>query len=78
MYLQERNLALSSEGIKMTVASEQPHFIDILGTGVVIYHLQVTNCHIIQVKSNAIIMLCFFHRKGRPELDQAVAALKLT
>ena len=46
MYVQERNLALSSEGIKMTVASEQPHFIDILGTGVVIYHLQVTNCHI--------------------------------
>ena len=46
MHVQERNLALSSEGIKMTVASEQPHFIDILGTGVVIYHLQVTNCHI--------------------------------
>ena len=44
MYVQERNLALSSEGIKMTVASEQPHFIDILGTGVVIYHLQVSNC----------------------------------
>jgi len=38
-------LALRSEGIKMTVGSELPHFIamdnDILSTGVVIYHLQV-------------------------------------
>lgn len=71
-------MALSSEGIKMTVASEHPHFVDILGTGVVIYHLKVTNCHIstsVQVKCYA---LCLFHRKGRPELDQTVAALKLT
>ena len=42
---QDSNLALHSEGIKMTVASEQPHFLavddDALGTGVVIYRLQV-------------------------------------
>lgn len=54
--MQERNLALSSEGIKMTVASEHPHFVDILGTGVVIYHLKVINCHI----STSVRMLeCF-------------------
>ena len=38
-------MALRSEGIKMTVGSELPHFIamdnDILSAGVVIYHLQV-------------------------------------
>lgn len=69
-------MALSSEGIKMTVASEHPHFVDILGTGVVIYHLKVTNCHI--STSVQVNVLCLFHRKGRPELDQTVAALKLT
>jgi hypothetical protein len=45
MVLQDSNLALHSEGIKMTVAAEQPHFLavddDALGTGVVIYRLQV-------------------------------------
>ena len=43
--VQDSNLALHSEGIKMTVAAEQPHFLavddDALGTGVVIYRLQV-------------------------------------
>jgi hypothetical protein len=42
--LEDSNLALHSEGIKMTVAAEQPHFLavddDALGTGVVIYRLQ--------------------------------------
>ena len=56
--MQERNLALSSEGIKMTVASEHPHFVDILGTGVVIYHLKVTNCHIyIHISPSECFML---------------------
>ena len=45
LFVQDSNLALHSEGIKMTVASEQPHFLavddDALGTGVVIYRLQV-------------------------------------
>ena len=47
LHPQDRNLALHSEGIKMIVASEQPHFLavddDALGTGVVIYRLQVTS-----------------------------------
>jgi pSer/pThr/pTyr-binding forkhead associated (FHA) protein len=42
--IEDSNLALHSEGIKMTVASELPHFLavddDALGTGVVIYRLQ--------------------------------------
>ena len=46
MYMQERELALHSEGVKMMVASELPHFIgvddDILSTGVVLYHLTVS------------------------------------
>ena len=45
--VQDSNLALHSEGIKMTVASEQPHFLavddDVLGTGVVIYRLHVSS-----------------------------------
>lgn len=44
--VQERELALHSEGVKMMVASELPHFIgvddDILSTGVVLYHLAVS------------------------------------
>lgn len=44
-FSQDSNLALHSEGIKMTVASELPHFLAVddgaLGTGVVIYRLQV-------------------------------------
>ena len=43
--LQERDLNLQSEGIKMTVASEQPHLLgvddDPLSTGLVLYHLKV-------------------------------------
>ncbi len=42
---QERNLALQSEGVKMRVASDQPHFLaideDIFGTGLVLYYLHV-------------------------------------
>ncbi len=38
-------MALRSEGIKMTLASERPHLLaldnDALGGGVVIYHLKV-------------------------------------
>ena len=44
--MQERNLALHSEGIKMTLASERPHLLavdnDVYGGGVVIYHLNVS------------------------------------
>lgn len=43
--LQERNLALHSEGVKMVVDSEQPHFVgvdpDILSTGLVFYYFKV-------------------------------------
>lgn len=43
--LQESKLALHSEGIKMTVASEQPHFLavddDAFSMGVVLYHIKV-------------------------------------
>lgn len=54
-------MALSSEGIKMTVASEHPHFVDILGTGVVIYHLKVTNCHIyVHISPNARMLYVGF------------------
>jgi hypothetical protein len=42
--IEEKELALHSEGVKMMVASELPHFIgvddDLLSTGVVLYHLQ--------------------------------------
>ena len=43
--MQDRNVDLQREGIKMTVASEQPYLLaldeDAFGTGVVLYHLQV-------------------------------------
>ena len=70
--MQERNLALSSEGIKMTVASEHPHFVDILGTGVVIYHLKVTNCYIyIHISSNArMLYVCFTGRADQNWIKQ--------
>ena len=46
VWLQERNLAWHSEGIKMTLGSERPHLLtvdnDAFG-GVVIYHLKVSN-----------------------------------
>lgn len=42
--LQERHVALHSEGVKMVVDSEQPHFVgvdpDILSTGLVFYYLK--------------------------------------
>ena len=42
---QERNLALHSEGIKMTLAAECPHLLaiddDAAGTGIVMYQLKV-------------------------------------
>ena len=44
--LQERHVALHSEGVKMVVDSEQPHFVgvdpDILSTGLVFYYLKVS------------------------------------
>ena len=47
---QDSNLALHSEGIKMIVASEMPHFLAVddheLGTGVVIYRLQVCSTYV--------------------------------
>ena len=43
--LQEHHLALRSEGIKMIVDSQRPHFVgvdpDILSTGLVFYYLKV-------------------------------------
>ena len=43
--LQERNLALHSEGVKMVVDSQEPHFVgvdpDILSTGLVFYYFNV-------------------------------------
>ena len=48
MCLQDSNLALHSEGIKMTVAAEQPHFITVdLDTGVVIYCLHVSGIAVV-------------------------------
>ena len=45
-YLQERHVGLHSEGVKMVVDSEQPHFVgvdpDILSTGLVFYYLKVS------------------------------------
>ena len=50
--LQERNLALHSEGIKMTLASEMPHLLaidnDVYGGGIIIYHLKVISAADIQ------------------------------
>ena len=44
-WLQDRHVALHSEGSKMVVNSEQPHLVgmdpDILSTGLVFYYLQV-------------------------------------
>lgn len=44
-HTQDRNLALQTEGVKMRVASDQPHFLaideDIFGTGLVLYYLNV-------------------------------------
>ena len=44
-FKQERELALRSEGVKMTVASEQPHLLgvdeDRFSAGVVLYYLKV-------------------------------------
>ena len=58
---QDSNLALHSEGIKMTVASELPHFLavddDALGTGVVIYHLQVCTHLLSLVSPNTCIYI---------------------
>ena len=43
--LQEHHLALRSEGVKMIVDSQRPHFVgvdpDILSTGLVFYYLKV-------------------------------------
>lgn len=43
--VQESNLALHSDGIKMTLGSERPHLLavdnDAFGGGIVIYHLKV-------------------------------------
>ena len=70
MRVQDSNLALHSEGIKMTVAAEQPHFLalddDALGTGVVIYRLQVhahvyvkLQCkHTSMLGNNGILVIC--------------------
>ena len=44
LLVQERNLALSTEGVKMTMASERPYFLALddnsLGAGVTLYHLK--------------------------------------
>ena len=44
-FKQEHDLALRSEGVKMTVASEQPHLLgvdeDRFSAGVVLYYLKV-------------------------------------
>lgn len=44
-FSKERDLALRSEGVKMTLASEQPHLLgvdeDRFGAGVVLYYLKV-------------------------------------
>jgi len=56
---QERSLALRSEGLKMTLASERPHLLaldnDVYGGRVVIYHLMV---HIFPEKS---MCLCLYY-----------------
>lgn len=45
LVLQEHHLALRSEGIKMIVDSQRPHFVgvdpDVLSTGLVFYYLKV-------------------------------------
>ena len=46
LLLQEHHLALRSEGVKMIVDSQRPHFVgvdpDILSTGLVFYYLKVS------------------------------------
>ena len=47
--IKEHHLALRSEGVKMVVDSEQPHFVgvdpDFLSTGLVFYYLKVPYAH---------------------------------
>ena len=48
-YLKEREVALQSDGVKMTFASEQPHLLgvdeDRFSAGVVLYYLKVSCWH---------------------------------
>lgn len=62
--LQERDLDLHSEGIKMTVASEQPHLLgvddDPLSTGLVLYHLKVCLTNM-WMRYTELLTMCTLH-----------------
>lgn len=63
-------MALHSEGIKMTLASERPHLLavdnDAFGGGIVIYHLEVRVCMCVCSKTynNYDSMFLFLEIRG--------------